>query len=51
MLTVSRRVRTERKPRIVALPTSARVLARSEKTEAPSTPMNTHTVTSIMFLT
>ena len=36
---------------MVARPTSWRLRARSEKTEAPSTPMNTQTVTSIMALT
>ena len=35
---------------MVARPTSRRSRARSEKTEAPSTPMNTQTVTSIMAL-
>lgn len=43
--------RTPRKPITVARPTSARFCARAEYTLAPSIPMNTNTVTSIMCRT
>ncbi|MDT4871486.1 hypothetical protein FQZ97_1066170 [compost metagenome] len=42
---------TMTKPRTVALPTSLRFSARAEKMLAPSMPMNTHTVTSIILRT
>ncbi|MCY1366972.1 hypothetical protein D9M69_538840 [compost metagenome] len=42
---------TMTKPRTVALPTSERFSARAEKMLAPSMPMNTQTVTSIMLRT
>lgn len=42
---------TPRKPITVALPTSRRRSARDEYTLAPSMPMNTNTVTSIMLRT
>ncbi|MNN55121.1 hypothetical protein D3C81_1699810 [compost metagenome] len=42
---------TMMKPRMVALPTSERFSARAEKMLAPSIPMNTQTVTSIMLRT
>ena len=40
-----------RKPSTVARPTSSRRCARAEYTLAPSMPMKTHTVTSIVLLT
>ena len=42
---------TEINPITVAVPTSFLRLARLEKTTAPSIPMNTHTVTSIVLFT
>lgn len=42
---------TPTKPITVALPTSLRFSARAEKMLAPSMPMNTQTVTSIMLRT
>ena len=41
---------TDRKPMMVALPTSLRTRACLEYTDAPSMPMNTHTVYSMMPL-
>lgn len=50
-LTSTRNSNTVMKPMTVALPTSERFSARDEKMLAPSMPMNTHTVTSIMLRT
>ncbi|MCY1176095.1 hypothetical protein D9M73_163560 [compost metagenome] len=50
-LTSTRNSSTVMKPMTVALPTSVRFSARAEKMLAPSMPMNTHTVTSIMLRT
>ena len=47
-LTATSSASTNRKPASVARPTSTRRTAWAEYTLAPSTPMNTHTVTSIM---
>ena len=50
-LTLTINASVNRKPSKVARPTSTRRSARAEHTLAPSTPMNTHTVTSIMLRT
>ncbi|MCY1432331.1 hypothetical protein D9M71_483240 [compost metagenome] len=50
-LTSTSSASTPRKPMTVALPTSDRRWARPEYTLAPSMPMNTNTVTSIMLRT
>ena len=44
-------IRQITKPATVARPTSWRSAARAEYTLAPSMPMKTHTVTSIVLLT
>ncbi|MNQ97126.1 hypothetical protein D3C85_1127580 [compost metagenome] len=49
--TSTRNSSTVMKPITVALPTSLRFSARAEKMLAPSMPMNTHTVTSIILRT
>ncbi|MNG01799.1 hypothetical protein D3C84_847930 [compost metagenome] len=49
--TSTRNSSTVMKPITVALPTSERFSARAEKMLAPSIPMNTQTVTSIMLRT
>ncbi len=51
MLTRTSSRSTPTKPITVALPTSLRFSARAEKMLAPSMPMNTQTVTSIMLRT
>ena len=50
-MTASSRASTAAKPSTVARPTSSRLAARLEYTDAPSMPMKTQTVTSIMFRT
>ncbi|MNJ40585.1 hypothetical protein D3C77_354830 [compost metagenome] len=50
-LTITSKASTPMKPITVALPTSERFCARPEYTLAPSIPMNTNTVTSIILRT